>query len=244
MNPLELFLKPDWPAPKNVYAATTLRTGGFSQGAFASLNMALHVGDDPELVRKNRDLVGSTLNFPSEPVWLNQVHSNIAVEVKTGMARPEADASFIDQPGVVCAVMTADCLPLLVCTREGDKIAAIHGGWRGLLNGIISNTIKMLQTKDVLVWLGPAIGAKEFEVGAEVRQLFVEKSEAYSKAFEAKDMDKWLADIYQLARIELASLEITDIYGGGHCTVTDHEHYFSYRRDGQTGRMASFIWRD
>jgi polyphenol oxidase len=237
-------LQPDWPAPSNIHAATTLRVGGVSQGEFASLNPATHVGDDASLVSQNRQLIKVQLNLPSEPVWLNQTHSNLAIKATTNTTPPQADASYTDQPGVVCAVMTADCLPLLVCSVDGSEIAAIHAGWRGLLDGIIINTINALQSRDVLVWLGPAIGAECFEVGAEVRTAFLTKSDDYAPAFKQQSPDKWLADIYQLARINLTALGITKIFGGGFCTVTDHERFYSYRRDKVTGRMASLIWRD
>jgi YfiH family protein len=144
----------------------------------------------------------------------------------------------------VCVVLTADCLPVLVCSRDGKRIAAIHAGWRGLLNGIITNTLQKLGTTDVLIWLGPAIGPLQFEVGAEVRDAFIAKSPAYGVAFKQKNADKWLADIYQLARTELASLDIHAVYGGDYCTVTDKERFFSYRRDNQCGRMTTLIWRD
>ncbi len=156
----------------------------------------------------------------------------------------QADASYTDRPGVVCAVMTADCLPLLVCSDDGIEVAAVHAGWRGLLDGVIDNTIAALQNKNLLVWLGPAIGPNCFEVGNDVRDAFVNKSNEYSAAFMPYGDGKWLADIYQLARINLAALSINKIYGGGFCTVTDHEQFYSYRRDQVTGRMATLIWRD
>lgn len=238
------YLVPDWPAPANIHAATTLRSGGFSKGCYDSFNLAAHVGDDPDLVQQNRERLCTVLQLPAEPHWLSQVHSNIAVEAKPGIQSPKADASFTDQPSTVCAVLTADCLPVLVCSRDGQRIAAIHAGWRGLLAGVIANTLRMLKTSDVLIWLGPAIGSLAFEVGAEVKDAFINKSAANSVAFQAKNTDKWLADIYQLAHIELASLGINNVYGGDFCTVTDQEKYYSYRRDGQTGRMATLIWRD
>lgn len=239
-----LCLIPDWPVPVGVHAATTLRTGGLSSGCYASFNLALHVGDDPDVVKQNRALLRSVLQLPSEPIWLNQVHSSIAVEAKSDLANNEADASYTDQPGIVCVVMTADCLPLLVCSRDGQRIAAIHAGWRGLLHGIISNTINKLGTTDVLIWLGSAIGSMTFEVGPEVRSAFINKSSVNADAFQQKNGDKWLADIYQLARLELASLGIDNIYGGDFCTVTDKERFYSYRRDNVCGRMATLIWRD
>jgi polyphenol oxidase len=238
------WLQPDWPAPPNVYAATTLRTGGLSLGNYASLNLATHVGDTSSLVSQNRRIVKTMLSLPSEPVWLNQIHSNRVVKASVLSTPPQADASFTDQPDVVCAIMTADCLPLLACSADGTEIAAIHAGWRGLLDGIIDNSINALHDRDVLVWLGPAIGTERFEVGGEVRSAFVSKSNEYAPAFKQHGQDKWLADIYQLARINLAMLDIDKVYGGGMCTVTDQERFFSYRRDKDTGRMATLIWRD
>jgi YfiH family protein len=238
------WLKPDWPAPVIVHAAVTLRTGGVSQGNYASLNPAQHVGDDPAAVDQNRRIIKEMLALPSEPVWLNQIHSNVGVEAIPGMALTQADASYSTQAGVVCAVMTADCLPLLVCSQDGMEIAAIHAGWRGLLDGVIDNTVAALRHKELMVWLGPAIGPEQFEVGEEVRAAFVASSSDYASGFKPINQNKWLADIYHLARINLAKQNISDIYGGGFCTVTDQERFYSYRRDRYTGRMAALIWRD
>lgn len=244
MSGAEHFLFPDWPAPACVHAATTLRTGGVSKGAYASLNPALHVSDDPEAVMHNRQLIRDRLKLPSEPVWLEQIHSNKVVKAGAVPGLPQADASYADEAGVVCAVMTADCLPLLLCSMDGLHVAAIHAGWRGLLAGVISNTITALGQSDVLVWLGPAIGPDRFEVGEEVRDSFVQKSSAFGRAFKRQSRGKWLADIYQLARIELNGLGVTSIYGGRFCTVTEQDRFYSYRRDTVTGRMATLIWRD
>ncbi|MFZ2406525.1 MAG: laccase domain-containing protein [Methylobacter sp.] len=272
-------LTPDWPAPANVHAATTLRTGGVSCGVYASLNPAMHVGDDAGLVKQNRRIIKESLGLPDEPVWLDQIHSNRAVPACHSLAKggrgdlQQADASYTAESGVVCAVLTADCLPLLVCTADGSQVAAIHAGWRGLLAGVIGNTVSAMQipldppfTKgeaaqfdatdhnpplckrgargDFLVWLGPAIGPDCFEVGAEVRDAFLQKSVAFMTAFKPQNNGKWLADIYRLARIDLAMLGINKIYGGGFCTVTEQERFYSYRRDKQTGRMATLIWRE
>lgn len=238
------WLKPDWPAPVNVHAATTLRSGGVSAGVYARLNPATHVGDDHEHVQQNRVLIRRMLALPSEPVWLEQVHGNAVVQAEQVTGLPAADASFSHAAGVVCTVLTADCLPVLFCTRDGQTIAAAHAGWRGLLAGVLSNTLAAMQASDVLVWLGPAIGARCFEVGAEVRAAFVQKNVQFATAFIAQDATHYLADIYQLARIELSTAGACDIYGGGFCTVTEQERFFSYRRDKQTGRMATLIWRD
>jgi YfiH family protein len=219
--------------------------GGVSERAFASLNSALHVGDDPEHVKQNRQTISAMLVLPAEPCWLQQVHSNIAVECSTILPPMQADACYTRAAGVVCAVMTADCLPVLVCAEDGSAIAAIHAGWRGLHTGIISNTLAAMPKQNYLVWLGPAIGPNCFEVGSEVREAFVEKSSDYLSAFKGQAHSKWLADIYQLARVELVMLGIAEskIYGGGFCTMTEAEHFYSYRRDQQTGRMATLIWR-
>jgi polyphenol oxidase len=233
---------PDWPAPKNIHALTTLRTGGVSTGLYSSLNPATHVGDDPDLVMQNRTIIRETLALPAEPVWLQQIHSNTVVDAAKVEALPQADASYSHAANVLCTVMTADCLPLLVCSGDGACVAAVHAGWRGLLDGIITNTIMAMQSDNLLVWLGPAIGPACFEVGTEVREAFVKKSANFACAFKQQG-DRWLADIYQLARVELSFLAIDKIYGGDFCTVTEHERFYSYRRDKETGRMASLIWR-
>ena len=237
------WLQPDWPAPANIQVATTLRAGGVSQGNYASLNLAAHVGDDLEFVHRNRETVKAMLNLPSAPIWLNQTHSNRAVEAIATTSPLPADASYTKKQGVVCVVMTADCLPLLICDSDGSEIAAIHAGWRGLVDGIITNTIAELQNKDLLVWLGPAIGPESFEVGDDVRQAFLSKSAEFAPAFKQQSPKKWLADIYQLARINLGMLNVHKVYGGDFCTVTDKERFYSYRRDKDTGRMATLIWR-
>lgn len=236
------WLVPDWPAPNNIHAVTTLRTGGLSTGCYASLNPATHVGDDLNVVAQNRKIIRESLALPTEPVWLQQVHSNIAVDAAKVESVQHADASYSHAANVVCTVMTADCLPLLVCSTDGACVAAIHAGWRGLLDGIITNTITAMSTNNLLVWFGPAIGPDCFEVGGEVREAFIEKSAAFASAFKQHG-DRWLADIYQLARIELRTLGIDKVYGGDFCTVTEHERFYSYRRDKETGRMASLIWR-
>ncbi|MGJ0430978.1 peptidoglycan editing factor PgeF [Methylobacter sp.] len=244
MNSNKHWLEPDWPAPSHIHAATTLRSGGVSKGTFASLNPATHVGDDAGTIRQNRQIIKTMLGLPAEPVWLEQIHSNKAVDAGKTQSLVQADASYTDEAGIVCAVLTADCLPLLVCNAEGSRIAAIHAGWRGLLSGVIGNTVTAMGNQDLLVWLGPAIGPACFEVGAEVREAFIEKSAGFATAFKECGNGKWLADIYQLARSDLAGLGIDRIYGGNLCTVTDHERFYSYRRDKETGRMATLIWRD
>lgn len=237
------FVFPNWNAPENVHAVMTTRLGGVSKLPYDSFNLATHVEDDLEQVLENRHHLKKALNLPAEPFWLEQIHSNTVVEVNAELILPKADASFSTQKNVVCVVMTADCLPVLMCSKNGKKIAAIHAGWRGLESGIISKTVEALQTTDVMIWLGTAIGAQRFEVGDDVRDAFLKKSADYAAAFK-NNGNQWLCDIYQLARIELAQLGITSIFGGEFCTVTDAERFYSYRRDKKTGRMATLIWRD
>lgn len=239
------WIKPDWQLPEGVHAAVTLRSGGVSQGLYASLNPASHVNDAADAVLTNRAMIKQMLALPAEPVWLQQVHGVDVVKADQVTDLPEADASFTDQSGVVCAVLTADCLPVLFCGDQGAVIGAAHAGWRGLQVGVIEQTIAAMNCRDLQVWLGPAIGPAHFEVGDEVREAFVSQNPDTSVAFSATQAGKWLADIYQLARIRLANLGVEQVYGGGLCTVSDAQRFYSYRRDGAaTGRMASLIWRD
>lgn len=238
------WIKPDWSLPPGIHAAISLRSGGVSEGAYASLNPASHVGDDPEAVLKNRALLRQQLALPAEPVWLNQVHGVQVVEADQVMGLPDADASFTRQAEVVCVVLTADCLPVLFCGDEGEVIAAAHAGWRGLHAGVIDATIAAMQCRQVQVFLGPAIGPADFEVGDEVREAFVAQDAINSRAFQPLAQGKWLADIYQLARHNLLRLGVDQISGGDWSTVADPQRFYSYRREGaRTGRMASLIWR-
>lgn len=239
------WIKPDWPLPPGVHAATTLRTGGVSTGGYASLNPAAHVNDDPERVSANRQRIGDMLQLPSEPVWLQQVHGTRVVQADQVDGLVEADASMTCQSNTVCAVLTADCLPVLFCGDGGAVVGAAHAGWRGLAAGVLENTLAAMACRDVAVWLGPAIGPEHFEVGDEVRAAFVENNAQTGSAFIAHGPGKWLADIYQLARLRLTALGVERLYGGEFCTVADAGRFYSYRRDGAaTGRMASLIWRD
>ena len=244
MNLLEHCIIPDWPAPLNVKALQTTRNGGVSSAPYNSLNLGDHVGDAPLAVARNRMLLEPLL--PSEQVWLKQVHGT---EVANACDAdwdcwPEADACVSSHTGAVCAVMTADCLPVLLCNEQGSVIGVAHAGWRGLCNGVIEQTVRAMnvQPDTLMAWLGPAIGAQAFEVGDEVRAAFIAKQPQAVAAFAPNTPGKWLADIYRLARLRLDALGITHIYGGGLCTHTDSERFFSYRRDGITGRMGTFIW--
>ena len=241
-------IAPDWPAPPNVHALMTTREGGASTGPWKSFNLGDHVGDDPLQVATNRACLRAQL--PGEPAWLRQVHSARVVELGPGFdAHPEADASFTREAGRVAVVLTADCLPVLFCDRAGSIVAAAHAGWRGLADGILEATVTAMQvdTAELLVWLGVAIGPEAFEVGDDVRRAFVERDPDAAAAFvphPGGGEGKWLADIYQLARIRLRNVGVTAVYGGGRCTFNERDAFFSYRRDGVTGRMAALVWRD
>lgn len=239
------FIVPDWPAPANVRALVTTRQGGVSQGAYASFNLADHVGDDPQAVAANRKLLRERVpGLPADPLWLKQVHGTTCVEVEISDSGVEADASSASTPGSVCAVLTADCLPLLLCDREGSVVSAVHAGWQGLAKGVIEAAVNSLDVpaKNLLAWMGPAIGPQAFEVGADVRDQFFLHDAAAAKAFTSIANGKWLGDIYLLARQRLEALGVTQLYGGGECTVTDAGPFYSFRRDKTTGRMASLIW--
>jgi polyphenol oxidase len=235
---------PDWPAAVPVKAVTTTRHGGVSTAPYDSLNLADHVGDAAGAVRQNRLSIQQQLKLPGWPSWLNQVHGNTVVDAASSGERPSADAGFTDRPGVVCAVLTADCLPVLFCDRSGTRVAAAHAGWRGLAAGILESTVRAFESEpwQLMAWLGPAIGARAFEVGGEVRQAFVAQHAEAASAFLSRPNGRWLADLYQLARIRLRATGVTAVYGGGFCTYSDAQRFYSYRRDGVTGRMASLIW--
>lgn len=233
---------PDWPAPARVRTLQTLRTGGVSAAPWASLNLGDHVGDAPAAVDANRALLGAQL--PAAPVWLQQVHGIQTVDPAQGLKTPVADAACTRTSGAVCVVMTADCLPVLLCDRAGSVVAAAHAGWRGLLDGVLEASVRAMATPgdQLMAWLGPAIGPAAFEVGAEVREAFVARDAAAAAAFKPGLGDRWLADLYTLARQRLAALGVTAVHGGGLCTFSDPARFFSYRRDGVTGRQASLIW--
>ncbi|MGV8844271.1 MAG: peptidoglycan editing factor PgeF [Pseudomonas sp.] len=238
------WLRPDWPAPAWVKACVTTRAGGVSQAPFDSLNLGDHVEDDPAAVLENRARLTAALGCP--PAWLRQVHGIQVVEANaTGVA--QADASWSATPAIACAVMTADCLPVLFCDRAGTRVAAAHAGWRGLANGVLEATLDALAVPacEVLVWLGPAIGPDAFEVGPEVRAAFVSQQPEAASAFRPSHHplhpERLLADIYALARLRLAARGVTAVYGGGYCTVSD-PRFYSYRRAPRTGRFASLIW--
>jgi len=237
-------LTPDWPAPPTVRAATTTRVGGVSRPPFDTMNLADHVGDDPEAVAANRAALRARIALPTEPVWLNQVHGTRVCDAAMIESGCEGDAGVTDRPGVVCAVLTADCLPVLLCDRDGTRVAAVHAGWRGLAAGVVEAAVDSMDVpaKEIMAWLGPAIGPHAFEVGGEVRAAFVEHDAAGDGAFRPSPAGRWLADLYELACLRLAQHGVNAVYGGGLCTFTDATRFYSYRRDGTTGRMATLIW--
>lgn len=239
------FLVPDWPAPKNVRACTSTRVGGVSDPPYDSFNLAGHVGDDEDRVRLNRQRLYQELSLPAEPLWLDQVHGTRVIQHNSGEGPGEADASVSRQAGQVCAVMTADCLPVLFCDSNGSTVAAAHAGWRGLLAGVLEATVDAMECdhNQLMVWLGPAIGPQHFEVGEEVYSAFVADMPVSKQAFTANRAGHYMADIYQLARLRLQRKAVTQIYGGDRCSYREQDHFYSYRRDGQTGRMVSLIWR-
>lgn len=240
------WLRPDWPAPANVRAAATTRTGGVSLNEFSSLNLAMHVGDDPVAVLENRRLLRLGLQLPAEPVWLNQVHGTQVIEAAPHDSAPTADACVARTSGQVCVVMTADCLPVLFCDRAGTRVGAAHAGWRGLVGGVLTETIEALDVEpaNLLAWLGPAIEQDAFEVGPEVRDQFIARDASNAHAFKENSRGRWQADIYALARRELQSSGVNAVFGGGFRSYADAERFFSYRRASRTGRMATLVWME
>ena len=238
------FLAADWPAPANVVAGTSVRGRARAGDACSGFNLGAHVGDSPQRVAANREQLSRDLALPAEPLWLRQVHGcNVARA--PGVAEPEADASVTDRPDAVCAVLTADCLPVLLCNLDGTRLGAAHAGWRGLCDGVLEATVAALDCEpaSLLAWFGPAISQDAFEVGDEVRQAFVGRDPAAGVCFQPNARGRWQADLYALARQRLAGVGVTQIYGGDRCTYREREAFFSYRRDGRCGRMASLVFR-
>jgi YfiH family protein len=217
-----------------------------SEDDYESFNLATHVGDAPEAVRVNRRRLRDALRLRREPAWLNQVHGIAVIEAKEFEVPPGADAAFTFEHGQPCVVMTADCLPVLLCDRAGTRVAAAHAGWRGLVGGVLGVTVKALNVdpSELIAWLGPAIEQNAFEVGSEVREQFLARDPENHVAFSANDRGRWQADLYELARRELARLGVSKVYGGGFRCFADSERFFSYRRNPRTGRMATLIWID
>ncbi|ANO32149.1 multi-copper polyphenol oxidoreductase [Vibrio breoganii] len=236
------YLHPSWDVADRVKSISSTRVGGFSSDDFASLNLGMHVNDDPVIVQRNREHLAELSKMPSPPVWMNQTHSTTVVELTEPTSETiEADALVTSVPGVVCSVMTADCLPVLFASVDGTKVASVHAGWRGLVGGILENTLSHF-TSPVIAWVGPAISLDAFEVGDEVRQQFVDSNGGDVIAFHQHKPGKWMADLPLLAKLRLQRAGCHDVTLSGLCTYSDSERFFSYRRQASTGRQSSFIW--
>ncbi|NXZ84169.1 peptidoglycan editing factor PgeF [Haemophilus influenzae] len=239
-------INPNWNVSKNIHAFTTTREGGVSLEPYLSFNLGDHVGDDKSAVKTNRTLLVEKFCLPQTPIFLTQTHSTRVIQLPYSGQNLEADAVYTNVPNQVCVVMTADCLPVLFSTTSGNEVAAAHAGWRGLCDGVLEETVKYFQAKseDIIAWFGPAIGPKAFQVGVDVVEKFVVVDEKAKLAFQPDVIEdgKYLGNLYQIATQRLNNLGITQIYGGNHCTFNEKEKFFSYRRDNQTGRMASVIW--
>ena len=242
-------LKPDWSAPDRVRALSTTRAGGVSGRPWDSLNLGSHVEDNPDNVQQNRLRLAESADLTSERIgWLNQVHGTDVVELTPDNVGQiaKADASYTRHPGIACAILTADCLPVVLSDSEGTVVGAAHCGWRSLCGGVIENLVSAMAVapETLQAWLGPAIGPDSFEVGPEVRDAFLEHDPTAARAFKAEGArsGRFMADIYALATLRLNHLGVSSLTGGGHCTVRDSDRFFSYRRDGQTGRMATLVW--
>lgn len=241
----DCWIPADWPAPDGVVAGTTTRLGGISVGPYASFNLAAHVGDAEQCVAENRRRLRDACALPAEPRWLRQVHGVAVVTVSAADSTespPEADAAITRDAGVPCVVLTADCLPILLCATDGPEVAAVHAGWRGLAAGVLTQTIAAMSAKPDLAWLGPAISQAAYEVGTDVRDAFVASDDQAASAFAPNARGRWQADLYALARQQLAASGVASVYGGDLCTHSDGRRFFSHRRDGPCGRMASVIF--
>lgn len=247
MTTAPAWIDADWPAPPGVRALTTLRGGdGVSAPPFDRFNLGLRCGDGPALVARNRERLAQWLALPSPPRWLNQVHGTRVCRFDAALpeAEPEADAASTGVPGVVLAILTADCLPVVFAARDGREIAVAHAGWRGLAAGVLEATVAAMATPpaQLLAWLGPAAGPRAYEIGAEVRAAFLAHDAAAVTAFTPTRPGHWRVDLYALARQRLAAAGVGAVHGGGFCTLEEPDRFFSHRRDGRSGRMATLAW--
>lgn len=243
LDPSRDCIIPDWPAPPGVRALVTTRAGGVSRGPHAGLNLGLKAGDDAQAVAQNRARLQTLL--PQAPRWLAQVHGSRVVDADNLSGTPEADASVALNPGTVCTIMIADCLPVLFTDRAGSCVAAAHAGWRGLAGGVLANTVAQMPAApdDLMAWIGPGIGPEAFEVGDDVWHAFCDAHPEHAAAFRRHNPGKWLCDLPALARMALQRAGVGSIHNSGLCTHSDPQRFYSYRRDGVTGRMAALIWR-
>jgi polyphenol oxidase len=251
-------IAPDWPAPARVRSAFTLRTGGVSVSPYDSLNLGAHVGDAGDAVAENRRRMRGRLRLPAEPVWLQQVHGIEVADLdalrepgaagsgRERAAGTRADAAVTRTLGSVCVIQVADCMPVLFAARDGSAVGAAHAGWRGLAGGVLEETVRKLAVppQQLIAWLGPTIGQGHFEVGDDVRSAFVLRDPDAASAFETNARGRWQCDLYALARRRLSALGVQDVFGGGWCTYADAARFFSFRRDGQCGRMAALVWME
>ncbi len=241
----KLWLWADWPAPKCIRAGTSIRTGGHSKIPFNNLNLAQHVGDNPADVKKNRKTLINYLKLQSEPVWLNQIHSSHIISIDSASKNRDADGSFTTRQNNICAILTADCVPVLFCNKNGTKIAAIHAGWKGICNGIIENAIKTFSDSEtILVWIGPCISSKHYEISKDVYESCLNHSSMLKSAFDQTNVDHWHCDLVRIVKIILQNAGIGAIYECNLCTYKMDELFFSYRRESNTGRTASMIWME
>jgi len=240
------WITPDWNAPANVRAVTTTRHGGISAGSYDSMNLALHVDDEQAVVIQNREILRETLQLPSEPAWLQQVHSTDVADLDQEHPTLCADGSTTTSRQKVCVVMTADCLPVLLTDRQGKRIMALHAGWRGLAQGILEKGVSLFSAgDDVIAWLGPSIGPGKFEVGEEVVEQLMGGGQSECKWYTpSASQGKYMVDLYQAARARLLGSGVVEVAGGGFCTFTDSRRFYSYRRQGECGRMATLVWFD
>lgn len=238
------YIYPNWPAPKNIKSYFTTRIGGVSPAPYASFNLGDHVNDKTENINANRNKLQKELGLIEQPRWLQQVHGNEIINAADWCPNIIADGIYSNQPNQICTVMTADCLPILLCNTSGAQVMALHGGWRSLALGIVAKGISLFSDspETILVWLGPAIGPRVYEVGHEVREQFLTLDSRLSQAFIPSPAGRWLMDVYGVARFQCQQLGVTNIYGGDHCTFTETDKFYSYRRDGLTGRMAAGIY--
>ena len=238
------WIVPEWPAPISVRALSTMRGGGVSAAPYGSLNLGSHVGDADAAVAENRRRLAAAAGLPAQPAWLRQVHGTAVVDLDAPDPTTPADACFSREPLRVCAILTADCLPILLAAESGDLVAAAHAGWRGLAGGVIEALVASLpiQPGKLMAWLGPAIGPQHFEVGPEVREALLTRDSGAETAFAPNARGRFMADLGKVAHRRLASAGVERTYGGGHCTFAEKDRYFSHRRDGLTGRQATLIW--
>ena len=241
------WLPAEWPAPAHIHAGTSTRLGGCSRPPYDKFNLAGHVGDDNNSVNKNRELLTRYLRLPREPHWLDQSHGNRVIEIVGPSSPRGADAAYSNRPGMICAILTADCVPILVCNREGTEVAAIHAGWRGLCANIIDKTLSCLDSGSdkLIAWIGPHISCENYEVRDDVRDSCIESlSETAAVALHKTGSSSWHADLGLMTRLTLEKAGVTDIHASKLCTYRDKEYFYSYRRENNTGRMASLIWID